>query len=151
MNLFTEADLISFGIKIGRKFAAQLAESHRPIVVELVGDVGAGKTTFTRGIAKGLGVKEKISSPSFTICKRYGFSVGDSTGVLNHYDFYRLDDPGLMSEDLSETIDQKNNVTIIEWGNSVSTLLPDEHFVFHIKLNDDESRTIIEQKSREEK
>ena len=65
----------------------------------LIGRNGAGKTTFARGIAEGLGIKELITSPSFTISKSYAIPGGKT---LVHYDFYRLPDPGLMAEDLEE-------------------------------------------------
>lgn len=122
-------------------FGEQLAKSLKPPkVIELIGDVGAGKTTITRGIAKGLGVEEPVTSPSFTIAKRYAFP-GD--GILAHYDFYRLPDPGIMSEDLDESISDKNTITIIEWGESVEDLLPDDHTKIEIKLREDGSREII--------
>ena len=144
MNLTSSAELISLGQDYGRKFAESLAKNHRPIVVELIGDVGTGKTTFTRGLAEGLGVKEPVTSPSFTICKRYSFPVDKGSGVLSHYDFYRLNDPGLMTEDLAESIATKNSITVVEWGESVADILPKDHITFHITLNDDESRTIEE-------
>ena len=56
--------MIEYGEKIAKSLSA-------PLVIELLGDVGAGKTTFTRGLAKGLGVKEAVTSPSFTISKNY--------------------------------------------------------------------------------
>ena len=163
MNLFAEAELISFGRDLGKKFAKEMFKNPRPIVVELVGDVGVGKTTLTRGIAEGLGVDEPITSPSFTICKRYGFYNKNSkiNGVsalidpvyfyLNHYDFYRLEDPGLMSEDLAESISNDHTITIIEWGESVADVLPEDHITFHITLNDDGSRTIVESTKKESK
>ena len=82
----------------------------RAIVIELVGDVGAGKTTFVRGLAQGLGIKEPITSPSFTISKSYALKNG---GFLVHYDFYRLQDPGLMSEDLQALLDDSEETQLI--------------------------------------
>ena len=70
MNIASEAEMLEFG----QKFAQTLL---LPAVIELVGDVGAGKTTFTRGLAKGLGVAEAVTSPSFTISKRYAFPDGE--------------------------------------------------------------------------
>ena len=106
-------------------------------VIELVGDVGAGKTTFTRGLAKGLGVTEPVTSPSFTISKSYACKNGK---ILTHYDFYRLNDPGIMSEDLSENLNSKNHIVVIEWGESISDLLPQNHTTITINLNDDNTR-----------
>lgn len=124
------------------EFGEQLGSTIRaPFLIELIGDVGTGKTTITRGIAKGLGVANAVTSPSFTIAKRYAALDGRA---LAHYDFYRLNDPGLMSEDLSESINDPNTITVIEWGNSVNGFLP-PHTVISITLNDDGSRTVERQ------
>lgn len=112
----------------------------KPAVIELVGDVGAGKTTFVRGFAKGLGIKEPITSPSFTISKTYAIPGGKT---LVHYDFYRLKDPGLMSEDLSENISNPNNIIIVEWADSVEDLLPQNRTKITINYNDDGTREVI--------
>ena len=108
-------------------------------IIELIGDVGAGKTTFVRGFAEGLGIKENITSPSFTISKTYALPNGKT---LTHYDFYRLNDPGLMQEDLKESFENSNNITIIEWANSVEDLLPKDRTCISIKYNDDNSREV---------
>lgn len=107
-------------------------------VIELVGDVGAGKTTFARGLAEGLGATEPVTSPSFTISKRYAIK----NGTLAHYDFYRLPEPGLMSEDLAESIADPHTVTVVEWANTVDDILPPEHLVFTITVEEDGSRTV---------
>lgn len=109
-----------------------------PAVIELIGDVGAGKTTFTRGLAQGLGISEPVTSPSFTISKRYNFPGGE----LVHYDFYRLEDPGLMSEELSETLLDPHTITVVEWAGGVTNLFPENTQHIQISLNDDGSRTI---------
>ncbi len=135
MNLNTAPDLISFGQEFGKTLSA-------PAVIELVGDVGSGKTTLTRGIAKGLGIKETVSSPSFTISKHYAFAKNNHEQNLVHYDFYRLEDPGLMVEDLSESLNDKNTITIIEWADTVANILPENRITIRITLNDDGSRHV---------
>ena len=118
----------------------KLAEpAKKAIVIELIGDVGAGKTTFTRGLAEGLEAGGSVTSPSFTISKQYALKNG---GRLIHYDFYRLQDPGIMSEDLKESFENPNNVTVIEWSNSVSDILPDNRTIIEFQKNDDDSRYI---------
>ena len=114
------------------------------ILIELIGDVGAGKTTFVRGLAEGLGIKENITSPSFTISKTYALP---NSKTLTHYDFYRLNNPGLMQEDLKEKI-KENNIIIIEWANSVANILPKNRIKITITKNDDDSRTIVIQNNR---
>ena len=106
-------------------------------IIELIGDVGVGKTTFVRGLAKGLGIKEPVSSPSFTISKSYACPDGRT---LVHYDFYRLNEPGLMSDELKEDLKNNNNIIIIEWSDSVKDILPKKHIIVNIKYNDDGSR-----------
>ncbi len=123
-------------IELGHKFASTLTA---PAVIELLGDVGAGKTTFTRGLAEGLGIKEPVTSPSFTISKSYALPNGNT---LTHYDFYRLPDPGIMSEDLSENINNPNSIVIIEWADSIADLLPKDHKTITIKYNNDGTREI---------
>lgn len=132
MNIASEAAMLDFG----QNFAKNL---ELPAVIELVGDVGAGKTTFTRGLAKGLGVTEPVTSPSFTISKRYSFPGGE----LVHYDFYRLDDPGIMRDELAETLSEPNSVVVVEWGGDVAELLPARKHHLKIRLNEDGSREII--------
>ena len=110
-----------------------------PIVIELIGDVGAGKTTLTRGLAKGLGIKEPITSPSFTISKSYALKNG---GRLIHYDFYRLPDPGIMLEDLQENLTNPKNIIIIEWSDSVRNILPKNHIKLFINKLNNGSREI---------
>ena len=122
-------------LKFGKSFGENL---RAPIVIELVGDVGAGKTTFVRGLAEGLGVKESVTSPSFTISKSYAFPGG----TLVHYDFYRLPDPGLMSEDLAESIADPTAIVIVEWADSVENLLPANRTRIEINYTDDGSREI---------
>ena len=131
MLIHSEADMIAFG----RNFAANLSA---PAVIELIGDVGTGKTTFTRGLAEGLGITEPISSPSFTISR---FSEGEKY-TLTHYDFYRLDDPGLMADDLAESISEPNNITVVEWGESIADILPAEHYRITIEYIDENTREV---------
>ena len=129
----SEEEMLAFGRELAKGLVV-------PAVIELVGDVGAGKTTLTRGIAEGLGVKAQVTSPSFTISKVYEFP----NGTLVHYDFYRLGEPGLMAEDLMESIGDERTITIVEWADSVADVLPEKHIKIEIALNEDGSRTVKE-------
>ena len=90
-------------------------------VVLLEGDLGGGKTTFTKGIAKACGVLDTVNSPTFTIVKIYSGKV-----IFNHIDAYRLeginDDIGI-----EELITDNEAITVIEWPNFIEDLLPLEH------------------------
>lgn len=90
-------------------------------VFELVGDVGAGKTTFVKGLAKGLAIQDDIQSPSFTISRLYDARDGLQ---LVHYDFYRLTDPGIMANEVAEMVHDNKTVTVIEWADIVEGVLP---------------------------
>lgn len=129
--------------EVGEEKAQQ--DPSKTKVIELIGDVGAGKTTFVRGLAKGLGITKPITSPSFTISKSYALPQG---GNLIHYDFYRLPNPGLMSNELAEALQNPNNIILIEWGESVEDLLPRDHTIILLNKNDDNSRTVSIQKNQ---
>lgn len=133
MLIHSETEMLEYGKKLGASLEA-------PVVLELLGDVGAGKTTLTRGIANGLGVTEAITSPSFTISKEY---LGKNYR-LAHYDFYRLADPGIMSEDLDEAISDPNTITIVEWGESIRDVLPEDRKRIEIKYIDENTREVTE-------
>jgi tRNA threonylcarbamoyladenosine biosynthesis protein TsaE len=108
-------------------------------IIELVGDVGAGKTTLTKGIARGLHVDEDIQSPSFTISRVYEARDGLT---LAHYDFYRLHDAGVMADELHETLHTPTAITIIEWADIVLGVLPTERLSIHISPTSEESRKV---------
>src|SRR5437764_11905760 len=75
--------------------------------IELVSDLGGGKTTFVRGLAKGMGTSDKVASPSFTISREY--KAGDLT--MCHFDFYRLSEPGIMASEVAELVSDPKVVT----------------------------------------
>lgn len=108
-------------------------------IIELIGDVGAGKTTFVKGVAIGLDIDEQIQSPSFTISRTY--NCRDNL-ILNHYDFYRLNDAGIMINDLQESISDSSVVTIIEWGKLIEGVLPDDRLTIEIITDSEKSRIL---------
>ena len=120
---------------------AQLAESigrrlRGGEVIELVSDLGGGKTTFVRSLAKGMGSTDKVGSPTFTISREY--RAGDIT--LYHFDFYRLGEAGIMSEELLEVLGDSKSVVAIEWGGIVSEVLPAKRLIIHITATGETSR-----------
>lgn len=135
----SEKSMLELGATLGRSLLEEVQSSPQsPIAIELVGDVGAGKTTLVRGIGQGLGIQGEITSPSFTICRKYAFPGG----ILSHYDFYRLPEPGIMSEEIAETLGEPGAIVLVEWGESVTELLPDDHLVITIELLPDGSRKV---------
>ena len=99
-------------------------------IIELSGDVGAGKTTFVKGLAQGLGIDEDVQSPSFTISRVYD---GRDNLQLSHYDFYRLTDAGIMADELAETMSDPLMVTVIEWADIIEGVLPKEHLTIQFE------------------
>ena len=108
-------------------------------VIELIGDVGAGKTTFTKGLAIGMGIDEVVQSPSFTISRTY-----ENTESIRmvHYDFYRLHDAGVMKQDLQESIEDDKTVTVVEWADIVSGVLPDDRLSLRFTSPTETSRSV---------
>jgi tRNA threonylcarbamoyladenosine biosynthesis protein TsaE len=108
-------------------------------IIELVGDVGAGKTTFVKGLAEGLGVDETVQSPSFTINRLY--EARDDLH-LAHYDFYNLADAGIMKHELAETLQDPATITVIEWGNIVEGILPEDRLTIRLESPTETSRKL---------
>lgn len=108
-------------------------------VIELVGDIGAGKTTLTKGVAEGLDITEPVQSPTFTISRVYQ-SPGGLT--LAHYDFYRLGEAGIMAEEIHEVTMQPQTVTVVEWAGAVEQVLPADRLTARILAIDEQSRRV---------
>lgn len=106
-------------------------------VVVLTGDLGAGKTTFTQGLAQALGVTVPVTSPTFTIASHYQGTCRDGQGAslaINHLDVYRLGSLDEAEElGLDELLDG-GAVTLIEWGEMIEPLLPHERLTLNLQL-----------------
>ena len=105
-------------------------------VIELSGDLGSGKTTLIKAIVHGTGSLDHVSSPTFVVSKVYKAPDFDIT----HYDFYRLSEPGLMFNDLHEQIEDDDSVKLIEWGGSVSEILPTNRVIINLSSPAEDSR-----------
>lgn len=119
---------------LGKRLGKQLRGGE---VIELIGDVGSGKTTFVRGLAKGLDSPDHVSSPTFVVSKVYRGRL-----TLHHLDLYRLDEPGLVGHQLSEILQEPESVVVIEWGGSAAEVLPSERMVIQFELMADEGRSL---------
>lgn len=118
--------------KVGQVLATLLKESS---VITLEGDLGAGKTTFTKGIAEGLNIKRAVTSPTFTIMKQY-----EGTLPLFHIDAYRLEHS---DEDIGfEEYIYGDGITVIEWAKFIEEFLPEERLKITIELLDEEKRRL---------
>lgn len=107
-------------------------------VLELVGDIGAGKTTLTKGIARALGINEPVQSPTFTISRVYDSPKGLR---LVHYDFYRLGEAGIMGDEIREAADD-DSVVVVEWAGAVDDDLPKDRLVVKTTTISEEERLV---------
>lgn len=121
-------------ISLGEKLVHVLPPSLHVILLE--GDLSAGKTTFTKGIGKGLQVRSMINSPTFTILKVHH---GDKT--LYHLDLYRLHEVG-NDFDLEEYIEDQEAITVIEWPHQVDALLPKNYVLVNLTWLSENARKI---------
>lgn len=107
------------------------------MIICLDGELGSGKTMFTKGIANGLGIEETITSPTFTIIKEY--STGEMP--LFHMDVYRLD--GNTDGVGIEEYYNKDGIVIIEWAKTIQDILPDERLDIRFKVIDEYTRVLV--------
>ena len=132
-------EFISNSVEQTESFAKNLSKEFRGGEVLLLhGELGAGKTHFVKGLAKGLGIDEVITSPTFALHNSY-----EGRLTLNHFDFYRIDN----SEEvailgLDEFFYDKHSVSAIEWSDKVKDLLPQKCVSVTIDKIDDSTRKI---------
>jgi len=131
-QLWNEEDIARLGLVIGQNVSGGE-------LIELVGDVGAGKTTLTRSIARGMDIEGPIQSPTFTISNRYDARDGL---LLAHYDFYRLDEAGIMAEEIDEVLDDDKTVTVIEWAGVVNAGLPADRLIISFETESETTRKL---------
>ncbi len=121
--------------RLGEELAARLRCGD---VVALVGDLGAGKTTFVQGMARGLFVSEAVLSPSYVLARRY-----DGRLPLHHLDAYRIGEPReLIEAGLREVLPSEDGITVVEWADRVAELLPSATVWVELTLLEGERRRI---------
>jgi len=123
-EVYSVGETTQLGIKLGKLLKAG-------DIVCLTGDLGTGKTHITKGIAKGLGIYENITSPTFTIVNEY---EGKEL-KLNHFDVYRVNDPDEIYAIGFDDYIFSDAVSIIEWANYIEEILPKD--LLHIKIEKD--------------
>ena len=121
---FSEEDTLKAGETIGKN--AKPGQ-----IYTLSGDLGVGKTVFTKGVAKGLGIKEPVNSPTFTIVQEYE----DGKMPFYHFDVYRISDVEEMYEIGYEDYFYGQGVCLIEWAKLIEELIPDEAKIVLIEKN----------------
>lgn len=126
-------DTIEFGKSVARAV-------EKGAVISLVGDLGAGKTTFTKGVARGLGIMDNVTSPTFTILNEY---AGEEK-KLYHFDFYRIEDPDELVElGFEDYFPSTDGLTIVEWVEKAPSVLPKQYYQITFEKIDDDKRRIV--------
>ena len=125
-------------LKETQEFANKMAKlcKDKQIVITLDGDLGAGKTTWTKSFGKALGIKEVINSPTFTILKSY---VMENGKPLHHIDAYRLEG---INQDLGFEDCFDEGICVVEWADFIKEQLPDDHIAISIIEGNEEERMI---------
>jgi len=123
--------------ELAKKMAQEMLvrNNQEALVIGLEGDLGSGKTTFIQGVAKGLGIKDKITSPTFVIMKKYGF--------FYHIDCYRIKSKDLLELGFKEIISQPDNIIMIEWADRVKDVLPKNTIWMKFEYLDKDKRKIL--------
>lgn len=110
-------------------------------VIELRSDLGGGKTTFVRGLVRGAGSQANVTSPTFTLSRIYKTKDFE----IHHFDFYRLNDPGILADQLAESVGDAKAVVVVEWANIVKDVLPNNRISIEFKptASDSDERQVI--------
>ena len=128
-----ETDTEAFGIQLGKTL-------RKGQIVALIGDLGTGKTTLTKYIARGLGVRDVVTSPTFTLIQEYR----SGRLPLYHFDVYRLD----RAEDLYELGYEEyffgEGVSVIEWADKVRELIPEEALTIYMEYGEQEGERVYQ-------
>ena len=129
---------------------AKASEDKIATILSLEGDLGAGKTTFTQGFGKVLGIKERIQSPTFVILKIYPITTQGRYSNLIHVDAYRLKSKDFKVFGWGNFIKNKNNIILVEWGNKIKNILPKNSIrvIFKHGKNFSERKIIFENSKR---
>lgn len=132
--------LITSSSEETKQFAANLAKKFNRGILALSGELGSGKTTFVQGFAKGLGIKEKIISPTFIIIRQYPLPAGRQE--LYHIDLYRVEN--FQGLGLKEILENPNNIVLIEWAEKIKDLPKNTKKITIEKLDSDKRLITIE-------
>lgn len=136
-------------LEIARAFGAGLRPGD---VVSLVGELGAGKTHFAKGVALGLGIEDAVTSPTFNILRLYDGSYEDESGErqplqLAHWDLYRLEDEEQLEDVDFFGILESGCASLVEWADKFPGILPEDATIVTIDVIDETTREITVERS----
>ena len=125
--------------KLGEKIGADLKPG---TVLALFGELGSGKTTFLKGLAEGLGIKERIISPTFVFQRQYPLEKGQ--GVFYHFDLYRIEGANeAKGLGLEEALSDPESISAIEWAEKIKEILPQKRKEVYFEYLGENKRRIV--------
>ncbi|MBL7155061.1 MAG: tRNA (adenosine(37)-N6)-threonylcarbamoyltransferase complex ATPase subunit type 1 TsaE [Candidatus Portnoybacteria bacterium] len=127
--------------KVGEFLAQEIIKSKKTLIIGCQGELGSGKTTFIQGMAKGLEIRERITSPTFVIFKKFKLRSTPHLKYFYHIDCYRVQSKDLLDLGFKEIISQPNLV-VIEWAEKIKKILPKDTFWIKFKHLDQDKRRI---------
>ncbi len=132
--------------KIAARLARRLFKSKpekKAIIIGLIGDLGSGKTIFTKGFAKGLGIKKVVTSPTFVIEKIYKLAAKNYRHLI-HIDAYRIEKPKeIIDLGFKDLAGDPHNIVLIEWANKIKKIMPRKSIFIFFETISDKKRKII--------
>lgn len=136
--------IITNNLEETQKLGEHLARNLSSNVIALYGDLGTGKTTFVQGVAKGLGIKNKIISPTFIIMRAYEIkSNNQKIKCFYHLDLYRIENKKDLEElGIEEIMNDPQNVVVVEWAEKIKETLPKERIDIYFEYIDEKKRKI---------
>ncbi|MEA1884280.1 MAG: tRNA (adenosine(37)-N6)-threonylcarbamoyltransferase complex ATPase subunit type 1 TsaE, partial [Thermotogota bacterium] len=127
---------------LGQRMSPKILKSKDAVVVSLEGDLGSGKTTFVQGLAMGLGIKNRILSPTFVLMKKY--KIPNTKKQFYHIDCYRIKKASDLSAlNLEKLFLNPQNIIAIEWAERIKKILPKNTIIFKFKFIKEKQREII--------
>ena len=126
-------------IEYARKFAHKLKGGE---IIGLIGELGSGKTTFVKGLARGLGIKEPITSPTFVMLKEHRIPKANQP-ILVHVDAYRIESLGdIKSVGIEDYLNRDDVILVIEWAEKIKKILPKDTLEINFKHKSEKEREI---------
>jgi tRNA threonylcarbamoyladenosine biosynthesis protein TsaE len=130
----------TFGLTELKSVSREIVEAAQGLNVWLLeGEMGAGKTTLVKAIAKELGINETVASPTFSIINEY---KADNSRPVFHFDFYRLKSETEAYDIGANEYFESGNLCWVEWPEKIPSLIPDHYFKIKLEITDPQSRTI---------
>jgi tRNA threonylcarbamoyladenosine biosynthesis protein TsaE len=139
MNTNQKSLQLTTSLKTNSQLAAKLASLVQPPqLIELVGDLGGGKTAFTKELGRALGVSKTITSPTFNIHRSYDFEKGK----LEHFDLYRLADDDIVLNELQDCLEQPSSIVVVEWAQHFTKSLAPDYLSIEFVFLDENTRQV---------